>query len=122
MRNTIFVALAAALAFRLMTYSVWAASVGGGVGVRTCAEFAKDYQGNPSNEIIYVNWALGMLTGMNAVNEVSGNPRRDLAAISFEAKKEFMREYCDQHPLQLYMQGVAAMGLSLPLMPGDRPR
>jgi hypothetical protein len=107
----------------IMTISAHAASVAGGVGVRTCAQFAKDYQINPTNaETIYNNWALGLLSGMNAVNDVTGNPRRDLEAMSFEDKKRFMRDYCDAHPLQLYMQGVLELGLSLPLMPGDHPK
>jgi hypothetical protein len=72
---------------------------------------------------MYITWALGMLSGMNAVNDVNGNARRDLEAMSFEDKKLFMREYCDAHPLQLYMQGVAELGLSLPVMPpGDHPK
>jgi hypothetical protein len=108
----------------MMTGSAHAESaVAAGVGVRTCGQFEQDYRNNPANtEIIYYNWALGFLSGMNAVADVEGGPRRDLAAWSFENKKEFIRSYCDQHPLQFYMQGVLQLGLSLPLMPGDRPK
>jgi len=96
---------------------VGAEAVVGGVGVRTCAQFAKDYQSNPSyEETIYANWALGFMSGMNAILDATDKPKRDLAAISFEDKKHFMREYCDGHPLQIYMEGVVQLMRSLPVM------
>jgi len=89
----------------------------GGVGIQTCAQFAKDYQNNPSyEETIYTNWALGFLSGMNAVLDATDKPKRDLAAISFEDKKHFLREYCDGHPLQIYLDGVVQLMRSLPVM------
>jgi len=92
-------------------------AVVGGVGIRTCAQFAKDYQSNPSyEETIYANWALGFMSGMNAILDATDKPKRDLAAISFEDKKHFLREYCDGHPLQIYMEGVVQLMRSLPVM------
>jgi len=96
---------------------VGAEAVVGGVGVRTCAQFAKDYQSNPSyEETIYANWALGFMSGMNAILDATDKPKRDLAAISFEDKKHFLRQYCDGHPLQIYMEGVVQLMRSLPVM------
>ena len=113
---------AAAVALLITTGSVHAEAIAAGVGVRTCAQFAQDYKNNPANaETIYTNWALGFLSGMNAAADAFGNPRRDLEAMSPDDKKQFMRDYCDQHPLQLYLGGVVQLGLSLPLMRGDRP-
>jgi len=92
-------------------------AVVGGVGIRTCAQFARDYQSNPSyEETIYANWALGFMSGMNAILDATDKPKRDLAAISFEDKKHFLREYCDGHPLQIYMEGVVQLMRSLPVM------
>jgi hypothetical protein len=59
---------------------------------------------------------------MNAAAGTTGSPRRDLEAMSPDNKRQFIRDYCDQHPLQLYLAGVLQLGLSLPLMPGDRPK
>jgi hypothetical protein len=53
---------------------------------------------------------------MNTALQAIDKPRRDLAAVSFEEKKEFMREYCDQHPLSLYLGGVIELFGSFPLM------
>ena len=94
-----------------------AEAVGAGVGIRTCGQFAKDYQNNPANtEIVYNNWALGFMSGMNAVLDATDKPKRDLEAVSFEDKKRFMREFCDSHPLQIYMGGVIELMWSLPVM------
>jgi hypothetical protein len=100
-----------------MANSAHATSEAAGVGVRTCAQFAKDYQNNPVNaELVYNNWGLGWLSGMNAAVQAVGKPQRDLAGMSFEDKKRFMREYCDNHPLQLYLMGVLEMFGSLSLI------
>jgi hypothetical protein len=107
----------------IMTSPAHAEAVAAGVGVRTCAQFAQDYKNNPANaETIYNNWALGFLSGLNAAADANGTPRRNLEAMSFNDKKQFMRDYCDQHPLQLYLDGVLQLGLSLPLMRGNRPK
>jgi len=107
----------------IATTSAEAASVAGGVGVRTCGQFAKDYQNNPANaEIIYNNWALGFMSGMNAAIQAADKPPRDLEAISFEEKKRCMRDYCDAHPLQVYLGGVIEMMGSLPLIPGGQTK
>jgi hypothetical protein len=111
-----------AAALLIMKSSAHAEAVAAGVGVRTCAQFAQDYnKNNPANaETIYNNWALGFLSGLNAAADANGTPRRNLEAMSFNDKKQFMRDYCDQHPLQLYLEGALQLGLSLPLMRGDR--
>jgi hypothetical protein len=112
-----------AAALLTMASSAHAEAIAAGVGVRTCAQFTQDYKNNPANaETIYTNWALGFLSGMNAAADAIGNPRRDLEAISSDNKRQFMRDYCDEHPLQLYLGGVLQLGLSLPLMRGDRPK
>jgi hypothetical protein len=113
----------AVAAMLMMAGSAHAEAVAAGVGVRTCALFAKDYQNNPTNaETIYNNWALGFMSGMNVVIEATNKPKRDLEAVSFDAKKQFMRDYCDVHPLSLYLGGVVELFGSLPFMVGDRPK
>jgi hypothetical protein len=112
-----------AVALLIMASSAHAEAVAAGVGVRTCAQFAEDYKHSPANaETIYTNWALGFLSGMNAAGDATGKPRRDLEAMSPDSKRQFMRDYCDQHPLQFYLEAVLQLGLSLPLMRGDRPK
>jgi hypothetical protein len=106
------------IAMLAMSISAHAASIAAGIGVRTCAQFAKDYQNNPANaETFYNNWALGFMSGLNAGFEAENHPQRDLEAVSFEDKKQFMRTYCDQHPLQLYLGGVVELFGSLPITP-----
>jgi hypothetical protein len=102
--------------------SAHAEAVAAGVGVGTCAQFGQDYKNNPSNaEAIYNNWALGFLSGMNAVPSAYDRPTRDLQAMSFADKKQFLRDYCNEHPLELFMRAVLELALSLPVVPEDRP-
>jgi hypothetical protein len=58
----------------------------------------------------------GFMSGMNAILDATDKPKRDLAAMSFEDKKHFLGEYCDGHPLQIYMEGVVKLMRSLPVM------
>lgn len=94
------------------------AQIGAGVGVRTCAQFAKDYQNDPLNsEAVYNNWGLGFMSGMNVALDVLDKPRRDLSSMSFEAKKAYMRSFCDRNPLKNYMDGVLEMFGVSPILP-----
>ena len=106
----------AVIALLAATSSARAEAIGAGVGVRTCAQFAKDYKNAPENtETVYNNWALGFLTGFNVAAQAADRPQRDLEAMSFEDKKQFIRDYCDQHPLQPYLGGVIKLLGTLPV-------
>jgi hypothetical protein len=96
-----------------------AEAVVAGAGANTCAQFGQDYKKSPAtNEEIYYNWALGFLSGMNAIAIINGTLKRDLQAMSPADEKQFLRTYCDEHPLELFMDAALELAPSLPPMRG----
>jgi hypothetical protein len=78
-------------------------TVGMGAGISTCAEFAKDYSGNPDYvEREYFAWAQGYMTGLNSVLEHA----RDLDKLTIQSQRAWIRLYCDRHPLLMYKTAV----------------
>jgi hypothetical protein len=82
-----------------------------GIGLQSCAKFAKDYQQDPeAAETVYFSWAQGYLSGMNIVAKgVPGYTTRNLASVSTDRQKAWLRDYCSAHPLEKYSKAVAAM-------------
>jgi hypothetical protein len=81
-----------------------------GLGVQTCAQFTQDYRKDPKGfDDLYFQWAQGLLSGMNA--GLSDLNKIDLFPAGFgpESQQAFIRLYCDQHPLQFYLQAVYAL-------------
>jgi len=87
-----------------------------GPGTVSCAKFLQDYKQNP--ELLgnmAFSWAQGYMSGANALMvgalhtgwyELNGRPDKDQEA--------FLLNYCDQHPLEHYQDGVHALMLTLP--------
>lgn len=91
-----------------------------GAGTLSCARFAEHYRLNPEqNEDFYFSWAQGLMSGLNMANPRLRPPLpvRDLAAWTTERQKQFIRDYCDRHPLQLYTEAVIELIKSLPAIP-----
>src|SRR5215472_10906620 len=78
-----------------------------GLGSRTCAQFAKDYRlHREAAEDGYFGWAQGFMSGFNGSLMARKLPTRDLASTSLKEQQIRLRLYCDQHPLNTYMQAV----------------
>ena len=82
-----------------------------GVGTSTCGEFAEHYRDSPSLwENVYFAWAQGFMTGMNLASAAfNDGANRDLSSIPLDQQRRFLRNYCNDHPLAIYEQGVLAL-------------
>jgi hypothetical protein len=85
-----------------------------GIGAISCGEIAKGYRQNPTQiENMMVTWAQGFMSGQNL--SPGSTQYRDLAAMSLDAQKESLRNYCDEHPMAELVKGVIDLYLKLPL-------
>ncbi len=87
-----------------------------GLGLTSCADFAKYYQKNPAQvESAFFDWFAGFATGANGAMDVMGHPeqKKNLHMRPADTKR-FLRVYCDQHPLATYLQASIDVMLSLP--------
>lgn len=88
-----------------------------GAGSFTCAQFAEDYRGSPDlSEVTFFTWAQGYMSGLN-VSLPKGVPFRNLAGSPTSDEEGFIRNYCDKHPLELYMDAVEHLYWTLPAIP-----
>jgi hypothetical protein len=86
-----------------------------GVGVSTCAQFAKDVRADPETiEGIYFTWAQAYMSGINSVLMSEKKYAHNLAAKSVETQKDFIRRFCDQRPLVPYHWAVMNLVRTLP--------
>ena len=89
-----------------------------GVGSNTCAQFAQDYKTySETAESGYFGWAQGFMSGFNGSLLLTKQPTRNLGSTSLMEQQIRIRFYCDQHPLNTYMQAVLDVFNSLPLVP-----
>jgi hypothetical protein len=89
-----------------------------GAGSFTCARFANQYRSDPTGaETYYSSWLLGFLNGINTMAITTGMPKRDLNNLSIERAKNFMRNYCNDNPLKMYIDGARLFASSLPVQP-----
>ena len=94
-----------------------------GVGLVTCAVFGKEYSNNPEYvEAIWFSWLQGYLSGLNAILKITGQARRNLDGVTPDEKKQYMRRYCNEHPLDYYIAGAKRLFLSLPVVDQDRAK
>jgi hypothetical protein len=88
-----------------------------GIGSVTCGKFAADFKKLPDTaENLYFTWAQGFMTGQNIFNVSSGSGARNLGATPVEEQEAFLRQYCNDHPLLFYWQGVLTLYLTLPVL------
>ena len=91
-----------------------------GAGTVTCGKFAADYQKSPEVfEDTYFTWAQGFMSATNAhlVSVDNSSQMRDLNGWSHERQLRYIRDYCDKHPLQMYIEAVRGLFWSLPTIP-----
>jgi hypothetical protein len=91
-----------------------------GIGVHSCAEFAKSYAADPTvTENIYFAWAEGFVSGLNMSAIASNLPYR-IPESGNEKMRYYMlyiRSYCDNHPLSPYYGAVTTLYTTI-LSPG----
>jgi len=88
-----------------------------GFGAAPCGQFSKHYKEDPSSaDTIATSWALGFLSGFNYTTDTP----YDLAGVDYDSAMAFLRQYCEQHPLKHYYDGVFELAKTLPRM--KRPK
>jgi hypothetical protein len=113
MKSTLRIALIGGLL--LVTTNAMADFATMGIGTFTCGKFAEEYRtGSPTEvENVYFTWAQGFMSAAN-IGLKSGS-YRDMSAMTLDAEKEFVRNYCGEHPLARYFQAVMELWLKLPM-------
>ena len=88
-----------------------------GLGVRSCAQFGRDYATDPeASEETYFLWAEGFMSGLNLMAGTLNAPMREFtpghsAKASYES---YIRNYCNEHPLVPYHAAVTGLYNTLP--------
>jgi hypothetical protein len=101
----------------VVSFGAQAADVGQGygVGMKTCAQFAKDYAANPtSTEDLYFLWAEGFMSATNLAFTANTGSYYDLSSGDMASFKLHIRSYCNAHPLTQYAMAVMDLVTSLP--------
>jgi hypothetical protein len=89
-----------------------------GAGAMTCGKFAEDYRANPSRaEEFYTSWLLGFLNGLNTMSVANGLQLHELSPAIIEPAQAFVRSYCNEHPLALYIYAATQYAATLPIRP-----
>ena len=82
--------------------SARAGIVAQGAGTVSCTTFAK----TEITELRFFHWAQGFMSGLNASDARVSGRARDLSSMAPEDQQRFLRNYCKEHPLANYIQGV----------------
>ncbi len=92
------------------------AGEGYGVGMRSCANFAKDYAANTgAAEDVYFTWAQGFMSALNLTTSADHGVYRYIDGAAMDAYKTQIRSFCDEHPLAPYVAAVMEVMKSLPV-------
>ena len=92
-----------------------------GVGSASCAKYAEDYRTHPDQtDEAFVSWTQGYVSGINTIHETQTGYFFDLNAKTPDEMKSFLRQYCNEHPLANYADGVMALLKSLTVVQRDK--
>jgi len=82
-----------------------------GVGTSSCSEVVQYYsKANPAGvELVFFSWAQGFMAGWNVGLADQKDLKIDLSMMNDDDQKKYLREYCDQHPMKKYVDGVVAL-------------
>ena len=82
-----------------------------GVGTSSCSEVEQYYsKANPAGvELVFFSWAQGFMAGWNVGLADQKDLKIDLSMMNDDDQKKYLREYCDQHPMKKYVDGVVAL-------------
>ena len=94
-----------------------------GAGDERCSSVNAHYAANPEKaELVYGNWLSGYLTGLNsAAGMFVKNQIHDLQAWSIKSQTRRLRDYCSDHPRNLYFEGAFELWTALPVAPKAIP-
>jgi len=85
-----------------------------GVGLTSCTEFANLIRSHPAvTEGMALSWAQGYISGFNSSRQ---DAVFDIGAKTIDEVWRFLRQYCNEHPLANYMDGVVELMKTLPVV------
>ena len=88
-----------------------------GIGLVSCGMIAEGYRQSPrAIEGSMMDWAQGFMSGASASGQY-----RDLQAMTLDAQKASLRNYCDEHPMAEFWKAVLDLYGKLPLKQGTPP-
>jgi hypothetical protein len=85
-----------------------------GQGVASCGQFANMFRMHPEEtDAMFFAWAQGYMSGLNTM---AADPQTffDLNAKTPNEMRHFLRQYCQDHPLADYADGVFELFKTLP--------
>jgi hypothetical protein len=92
------------------------AGQGYGVGMKSCAQFVKDYAVNPAGaEELYFLWAEGFMSALNLSFATNTGVYKDFSRGDATSYKLRIRSYCEAHPQKQYVGAVMDLLNSLPV-------
>jgi hypothetical protein len=83
-----------------------------GIGLNPCSEYTTALQAKSDN--LYITWAFGFLSGVNAVNQSTGKNERDLTALVLDDERQLLGSYCGSHPSAQFLDAVIDLIKVLP--------
>jgi hypothetical protein len=69
---------------------------------------------------MWFSWLQGYLSGLNSALKTIGSQRRNLDGMTSDGKKQYLRRFCNEHPLDYYITGAKRLFWSLPAVDADR--
>ena len=85
-----------------------------GVGGMHCSEYEAAYKQSPQEtDRNYIQWAYDYMSGLNSTSKTSQHKYRNLRLDPTELIN-FINTYCEQRPLQPFVDAVEALYKSLP--------
>jgi len=86
-----------------------------GVGMSSCAEFARDYKRNPDTYMaMYLSWAQGFMSAINFLKRVTNKPPHNLNGLTLTDQQMRLQFYCDQNPLKPFFYAAQDLWDALP--------
>jgi hypothetical protein len=83
-----------------------------GAGAMSCAKYAELYRRDPNQvDLRFLSWAQGFIT---CTNLTMPEAYFDLGAKEPEEMMQFLRKYCNDHPLADFVEAAMELAKSLP--------
>lgn len=88
-----------------------------GLGATTCVNFVDMYRlDHTASMDLYHSWAQGFMSATNLEALHEKHPFRDLSSLPIKEQEDFLRKYCDAHPLADIMSAVSELYKQFPLV------
>ena len=77
-----------------------------GTGATSCDEYIKDISEDPSLNTVYLGWAHGYMSAINARNTRTDSSVNLASALTQDAQIAVLQDYCTRNSAKLFVFGV----------------